>query len=165
MEQNPLNQKNEKPPIYDGKGRVIDSDIAQEGAEAENKYHKKTLGFFRPSKEKIKQGNFIAGLIMEKGEEIKSKDMPSIVQKEVKKYQKEIKDKHDLPDFSIDKIIKADIGGGIVRYHVFYTAGDSTFSLMQDIPSVKSSNLYDEEAYITIDVKDKSIIQSKIEEL
>jgi hypothetical protein len=50
-----------KPPIYDKDGRITDPKLARKAADIENPYHKRTLfKIFRPSKKKITEGEKIA---------------------------------------------------------------------------------------------------------
>ncbi len=46
--------------VYDEEGRIKDREIAREMAEAEDPFHKKTLGVFPPSKRKLEKGELAA---------------------------------------------------------------------------------------------------------
>lgn len=154
MKQNPFESKN-KPPIYDAEGKVIDIEIAREGAEAENKYHKKTLGIFGPSAKKIRRGEINAELAMEKAVEIDSDALPSLVATELEKYRDEMEEKHQL-DFDIYEIFKSDIGDGITRYRIFGDVQDDLWDIASGAPGLSSQDVE-----ITIDVRDGRVVKSE----
>lgn len=114
----------EKPPIYDKDGRVVDPDLARNAAEVEDKYHKRWLGIFKPSKEKITEGMDQAERSIEQGQDlskkrlwwdvIDTKKIPNIVKQEMEKLKKE---RGWLFDFT--NVSTSDIGGGITRYRAY----------------------------------------------
>lgn len=114
----------EKPPIYDNEGQIINPDLARKAAEVEDKYHKKSLGIFKPSKEKLTEGMDQAERAIEHGEDLRKKrfwweviDMekvPDIVKTEMEKLEKK-----GGWNWELTNVTRSNIGGGITRYRIY----------------------------------------------
>lgn len=147
----------EKPPIYDNEGRVINPDLARKAAEVEDKYHKKSLGIFKPSKYKLTEGMDQAERTIEHGEDLLKKrfwwevidieKVPSIVKAEMEKLEKE-----GGWNWELTSVTRADIGGGITRYRIYAR------ELLSSAP------IYNEYELI-LDLKDNFIRHKEMREL
>jgi hypothetical protein len=65
---------------YNEQRKVEDPDVARKMAEAEDPYHKKTLGVFNPSKRKLEKGEKAGEEAVEAGEPVSEDDLPESVE-------------------------------------------------------------------------------------
>lgn len=148
--------ENEKPPIYNEKGEVVDLEIARQGAEIERKSRKKILGIFAPSRKNMRVEEVNAEFVMEEAEDIDFKDLPFSVKKELVKY------KGEASSIDIEDTAKSDIGGGVMRYRILYsTSRPSTTVVLTPTNSIQplSTRTY-KHFLITVDLRDGNIIKS-----
>lgn len=147
---------NQKPPIYNEKGEVVDLEIARQGAEIERKSRKKILGIFTPSAKSIRAEEVNAEFAMEDAEDLDFKDFPLSVKKEFVKY------KGEATSINIEDTAKSDIGGGVMRYRILYsTSTPSTTVVLTPTNSIQplSTRAY-KHFLITVDLRDGNIIKS-----
>ena len=148
----------EKRPIYDERGRVTDSGLARKAAEVENEHHKKFLGIFKPSEEKIKKGEDLAERAIENGKDvmekrlfgnkIDEKQVPETIKRRILEFKDEI-GKNDIGKKDLEKILEADIGGGVRRYRTYISQMISISPLL--------FNYYE----LILDVRDGKIISEE----
>ena len=89
-------------------GRVPDPKLAQEMAEVEAPYHKKTLGMFPPSEKKIAKGERAAEQRRLQGIEITESELPQGVLEIVKQYKSEYKEGCKGGVWRISRFLKID---------------------------------------------------------
>lgn len=82
-----VDKETDKEPKPENIGRVPDPKLAQEMAEVEAPYHKKTLGIIPPSEKKITQGEQAAEYRRLQGIEITESELPQEALKIVEKYK------------------------------------------------------------------------------
>jgi hypothetical protein len=101
-------------------GRVSDPKLAQEMAEIENYYHKKTLGVFPPSEGKIAKGRQAAEQYRLHGVEIAESELPPKVLEVIKEYKDEQKEACKGGKWRITNFFRVDplIGENITTYKI-----------------------------------------------
>lgn len=155
----------EKPPLYNHEGQVINPDKAREAADIEAKYHKKTLGVFRPSREKILKGEKESELAIEKAEEISVDKLPDVVSKEADKIILQIL-KSEKKALIFEEAYKGNIGGGVSRYRVIGNLEGDTIPVAintaANIPFSVPVEFDGDEIELIVDVKENIVIQSKL---
>lgn len=157
------NQFENRSPIYDKNGRVNDPEVAQTGAEVENKYRKKLFGFIKRSKSHIEEGKLEAEMAMENTKTINRADLPTCVIREFFNYIKEIEkdnnrniDPEDADEIEIENSTVGDLGGGVKRYRL----SCEDIGMAAIIGGIIIPE-HDRLMFI-IDVKDETIINSNI---
>ena len=171
-----------KPPLYDKGGRIIDPEIAREAAEIEKKYHKRTLGLFRPSAEKIRKGERKAEQAIEKGTKIKLGEIPSPVKEEVERLNT-VQQTAKKEWITIKEATIANIGDSITRFRLTgYSVGkkaiEDNFPIVTiaggEIPMVfwdeeeleEIGETFDpdlaDEIELIVDLKDDVVVSSEI---
>ena len=142
----------EKSPLYDEQGRIQNPEVAQEAAEIEKKYHKKTFGIFRASKGKISEGEIEAEFSIEHAREVKIEDIPDVVQKEMdQQILKMVKSNHQI--LSFESAYEGNIGGGVKRFRLFGKIEEGTVAMNIPItPSISVPVTFEKDVQFVIDV-------------
>lgn len=164
----------ERPQIYNKKSQVTDIEVARQGAQVENKYRKKLFGLFNRSKEHIAEGEQKAEIAMEQTVDVELDSLPSVVKSEYAKFvdfykdpeNKSFKFKNELgQDIKGDLILEnmatvGDLGDGVLRYRLSCELDEGRRTrIVGGVPIRKSE--YDF-LVVVIDVKDNSVIDSKV---
>ncbi len=151
-----------KPPIYNKEGKVVDPEVARQGAQIEDKYRKKLFGLFKHSKEHIERGEREAETVMEQTVNIETENLPPVVTEEFNKYAKayeggEIDDLEG--ELKIENATVGDLGGGSMRYRLHCELDEGI-----GIVGFASKSFVSDYEYlvIIIDVKNNSVTNSKV---